>query len=159
MIGEQFSANGKGPITVLNCLLHNAGFPPDPNPNYCTTTYASRASRTTTTTTMLMRLLTGDPAFNCPETSKPYPAENFSCQTKIYNSVMNQTLQYPINTGMVYSDLSFITLMYVVGHLAREHNYVSKDDIVPGCDTGGPGCVIAIVLPSATAAIKHDGKD
>ena len=34
ILGSQFSANGKGPITVLNCLLHNAGFPPDPDPNY-----------------------------------------------------------------------------------------------------------------------------
>jgi len=72
---------------------------------------------------------------------------------------MNQTLQYPIDSAYIYSDLGYITLMYVVGHLARIRNYVSPDDLVPGCDTGGPGCVIAIVLPSATAAISKDDKD
>src|SRR3989338_5344357 len=33
-LGEAFNANGKANVTVLNCLLHDAGFPPDPSPLY-----------------------------------------------------------------------------------------------------------------------------
>ena len=35
LLGPEFSRNGKENITVRNLLLHNAGFPPDPNPKYC----------------------------------------------------------------------------------------------------------------------------
>ena len=35
LLGEEFTANGKENITVRNLLLHNAGFPSDPIPNYC----------------------------------------------------------------------------------------------------------------------------
>ena len=35
LLGPEFGRNGKEAITVRNLLLHNAGFPPDPNPNYC----------------------------------------------------------------------------------------------------------------------------
>ena len=35
LLGPDFANNGKGSIAVRNLLLHNAGFPPDPNPNYC----------------------------------------------------------------------------------------------------------------------------
>jgi hypothetical protein len=36
ILGPQFGVNGKYNITVRNCLLHDAGFPPDPSPEYCT---------------------------------------------------------------------------------------------------------------------------
>lgn len=35
LLGSSFSQNGKGSISILNLLLHNAGFPPDPDPLYC----------------------------------------------------------------------------------------------------------------------------
>lgn len=35
ILGKEYEQNGKAKITVLNCLLHNAGYPPDPSPNYC----------------------------------------------------------------------------------------------------------------------------
>lgn len=35
LLGPDFARNGKENVTVRNLLLHNAGFPPDPNPNYC----------------------------------------------------------------------------------------------------------------------------
>eukprot|EP01114_Cavostelium_apophysatum_P016776 TRINITY_DN4839_c0_g1_i2.p1 TRINITY_DN4839_c0_g1~~TRINITY_DN4839_c0_g1_i2.p1 ORF type:complete len:435 (+),score=45.18 TRINITY_DN4839_c0_g1_i2:65-1369(+) len=108
-LGEDFAQNGKGGITVLNCLLHNAGFPPDPNPIY------------------------SDPAFGCPETKKFHPEENFSCASLIWSSLMTQTLENPIGTTYVYSDLSFITLMYVIGALAKNLNYVTESDLLPGC--------------------------
>ena len=35
LLGPEFGQNGKQTITIRNLLLHNAGFPPDPKPNYC----------------------------------------------------------------------------------------------------------------------------
>ena len=35
LLGKDFSVNGKEKITIRNLLLHNAGFPPDPQVNYC----------------------------------------------------------------------------------------------------------------------------
>jgi hypothetical protein len=35
IIGNQFAQNGKADIKVIHLLTHSAGFPPDPNPNYC----------------------------------------------------------------------------------------------------------------------------
>lgn len=110
ILGDSFGQNGKQAISVLNCLLHNAGLPPDPNPNYW------------------------DPVFGCPETSHHYPEENFSCQKKIYESVLAQKLQYPIGTQYLYSDLSMITLMFVVGRLARDFKYIEPADLLPSCD-------------------------
>mgnify|MGYP007061225436 CR=1 FL=1 len=52
----------------------------------------------------------GDPAFDCPETRKQFPLENFSCQDKIYNGLMAQTLANPIGSTYVYSDLRHTTL-------------------------------------------------
>lgn len=49
LLGPSFAQNGKQDITVLNLLLHNAGFPPDPSPNYW------------------------DEAFGCPQTSHAHP--------------------------------------------------------------------------------------
>merc|ERR1712137_526338 len=111
-LGEEYAQNGKGPITVLNCLLHNAGYPPDPDPNYW------------------------DPAFGCPQTSNTYPAEDFSCQQQIFNSLLAQTLENPIGQVYVYSDLSFITLQYVVGNLARTLGYITEEQLIPGCYQG-----------------------
>lgn len=34
-----------------------------------------------------------------------------------------------------------ITLMYVVGNLAKNLGYVRPADVLPGCDQGGPGFV------------------
>ena len=33
-LGSAYAAHGKGDITLRNCLLHNAGYPPDPSPEY-----------------------------------------------------------------------------------------------------------------------------
>jgi CubicO group peptidase (beta-lactamase class C family) len=33
-LGPAYATQGKGPITLRNCLLHNAGYPPDPDPCY-----------------------------------------------------------------------------------------------------------------------------
>ena len=31
---RRYAGQGKSTITALNCLVHNAGYPPDPNPEY-----------------------------------------------------------------------------------------------------------------------------
>merc|ERR1712137_62323 len=111
-LGEEYKQNGKESITVLNCLLHNAGYPPDPSPNYW------------------------EPAFGCPQTSFEYPQEDFSCQQQIFQGLLSQTLENPVGEVYVYSDLSFITLQYVVGYMARTLDYVTLEDLVPGCYQG-----------------------
>ncbi|KAF2078278.1 hypothetical protein CYY_000468 [Polysphondylium violaceum] len=112
--GPEFGVNGKAGITVRNCLLHNSGFFPDPNPFWNTQ------------------------EFGCPATSQYYPPMEFTCQNQIYNSILNQTLQNPIGSTYVYSDLNFMTLMYVAGQLSYENKYTTSQDLVPGCDNGGP---------------------
>ena len=101
VLGDGFKNGGKDNITVLNCLLHNAGFAPDPVPWYW------------------------DPAFNCPNTAHEYPEEDFSClNLLIYNSLLSETLATPPGEAFKYSDLSFITLQMVVGTLVLQHRLV-----------------------------------
>eukprot|EP00050_Salpingoeca_kvevrii_P022619 m.129202 g.129202 ORF g.129202 m.129202 type:complete len:387 (-) comp9765_c0_seq6:1445-2605(-) len=109
LLGPAFAAQGKGNITVRNLLLHNAGFPPDPNPEFWF------------------------PAFGCPESSKYHPEENFSCQGAIFRGVLNQTLSHAPGTKYVYSDLSMITMMYVIGAIVRNHKLVTTDLLRPTC--------------------------
>ncbi|KNC49372.1 beta-lactamase [Thecamonas trahens ATCC 50062] len=116
-LGKAYGVHGKAPIKVLNLMLHNAGYPPDPDPNYWM------------------------PAFGCPETAKYHPAENWSCQDKIFAGLLNQTLINPVGQVYVYSDLSMITAMYVVGSVAKAEGIVTPADLIPGCDQGGPGAL------------------
>lgn len=109
LLGESFAAQGKGAITVRNLLLHNAGFPPDPVPGFW------------------------QPAFGCAESSKYHPLEVFSCQEKIYKGVLSQTLENPVGAKYVYSDLSMITMMFVVGTVAQRDGLVSQSDLLPAC--------------------------
>jgi len=105
-----YEQQNKGPITIRNCLLHNAALPPDPTPNYW------------------------DPKFGCEDSPLP-SIENFKCSEKIYNSLLSQTLRPNATIGgaYVYSDLSFITLMYVVGTVAMERGLVTSTDFLPQC--------------------------
>lgn len=98
-------------------------------------------------------IFSGDAVFGCPQTHKYYPEEDFSCQEKIYTALLTQassqtqfsppqhyivcdelpliyvhvlqTLQSPPGSKYNYSDLSMITLMYVVGTLARSVGYTA----------------------------------
>ena len=73
ILGPGFATHGKEAITVRNLLLHDAGLPPDPDPNFW------------------------DPAFGCPQTlHKPWPLEDFSCQERVYEAVLAQTLINPV---------------------------------------------------------------
>lgn len=106
ILGEAFNNGGKEDITIVNCLVHNAGFAPDPNPFYNTV------------------------AFACPQTSEPAPAEDFSCWNPlIYDSFMSEVLVTPPGEKYVYSDLSFITLQLVVGTVVLNNNLVSEADM------------------------------
>ena len=106
ILGEAFNNGGKEAITIVNCLVHNAGFPPDPNPFYNTA------------------------AFNCPATSESDVPEDFTCwDPLIYDSFMAEVLVTPPGEAYVYSDLSFITLQLVVGSVVLSNNLVSENDM------------------------------
>jgi len=97
-------------------LLHNSGFPPDPTPYWY-----------------------DNVTFGCPQSFEYYPQEDFSCQTQIYYAIMNQTLEFPIGAQYNYSDINFITMLLVVGNLGRALGYVNQSNLIPTCNTGGPG--------------------
>lgn len=111
VLGEPTYAEtgGKQNVTVLNCLLHNAGYLPDPNPQYFTST------------------------FGCPNTADYHPAQDLSCMDMIYSSLLNEVLTQPPNTLYVYSDLSFITLHFVVGKIVYNNSLVPTSALRPNC--------------------------
>ena len=110
LLGPEFAAHGKGDITVRNLMLHNAGFPPDPNPGY------------------------SSPIFPCKENAKWFPQQTFDCDDTIYaNLLHNQTLVYPTGSKFIYSDLSMITAMFVIGTVVRNHRLVPADQFPKVC--------------------------
>lgn len=92
-----FAVNGKGEITIESLLLHNSGFPPDPDPWYSST------------------------AFGCPATKFYHPPQEFTCASKIYTSWINQVLQNKPGQVYVYSDLSMISMMYIIGQVVEKN--------------------------------------
>lgn len=108
LLGPAFAQNGKGAITLEDCMLHQAGFPPDPSPNYW------------------------DPKFGCP--GAPLPADQtFACSQKSYDSLMSQSLDSSPGERYVYSDLSMITMMFVAGQIIRRNALVSQVFLLPEC--------------------------
>jgi hypothetical protein len=111
------------------------------NPSMSTDTQFDLASLTkvlaTTTACMILyqrgHLDLGDGKFGCPQTADYHPEEDFTCQEKIYNSLLTQTLEYSPGSRYLYSDLSMISLMYVVGTLARDLGYVQSSDLNMQC--------------------------
>lgn len=114
LLGPAYAGQGKGVIRVADCLMHQAGYPPDPSPDY------------------------NDPAFGCPATSLPHPPLTFNCSEKIYASLLAQTLQYPPTTQWVYSDLSMITMQYVLGTIIAANGLVDPADLRPDCSGADP---------------------
>ena len=110
LLGPGFASRGKDNITVRNLLLHNAGFPPDPVPGY------------------------SDPSFPCPQNANYHPAQEFSCVTTIFNDLLfNQTIVTPPGDVFVYSDLSMITLMFVVGKIVMDNHLIDGGDMSQPC--------------------------
>ena len=93
LLGPAFDQNGKENITLRNLLLHNAGFPPDPNPNYCVY-FTSHCILFTALVHSPLPYISlhnlGYPEFGCPQTANYHPTEDFSCQEMIYHGLLNQ---------------------------------------------------------------------
>lgn len=106
LLGPSFAASDarKAQITVRQLLSHSAGFPPDPTPCWF-----------------------NEVGFECPETLSTFlPRLTFSCVDRIYQHVVaRQTLDYTPGTSFVYSDLSMITLMFVLGSIVRSRAVAS----------------------------------
>ncbi|QDZ21081.1 beta-lactamase [Chloropicon primus] len=108
LLGPEFAQGGKGNITVEDCMLHQAGFPPDPSPCYW------------------------DPKFGCD--GAPLPLEqSFACTHRIFDSLMTQTVDAPPGTRYVYSDLSMITMMFVAGKVIHDNHLVEGDNLMREC--------------------------
>ncbi len=69
------------------------------------------------------------PEFGCAGSDKYDPPESFDCQPRIYQAVLNQTLINPVGAVYLYSDISMITMMFVVGTLARDLGYVTVNEV------------------------------
>lgn len=139
-LGEGFAANGKGAVTVRNLLLHNAGYPPDPAPGYWM------------------------PAFGCPGSNDTNPLETFACADSVYLALLNQGLANPVGAVFVYSDLSMITMMYVIGTLVAQHGLVDprtlNADCVAACDVSCAQCYYEAFVRKTvvgTANMTHSG--
>jgi len=104
-----FAVNGKKDVTVRNLLLHNSGLKPDPDPGY------------------------SSKDFGCPETGKTHPEEVFTCRQKCFESLMNENLMHAPGESYEYSDENFMTLMNIVGKIARENNLVNQGDLRKDC--------------------------
>jgi hypothetical protein len=75
--GPDFAINGKGNIMVLNLLLHNAGFPPDPEPVHT----AHTASHGTAVTEGLTARTTGISPSAALKPSTAFPGKHALTRT------------------------------------------------------------------------------
>jgi len=114
LLGPAYASGGKGGVRVRDCLLHQAGYPPDPSPAY------------------------SDAAFGCPATALQTPPLTFNCSELVFASLLAQPLQYPTGTQWLYSDLSLITVQYVVGTIVAANGLVPADALLPACASADP---------------------
>jgi hypothetical protein len=91
ILGAAYGNHGKAAVQIVHLLTHSAGYPGDPSPGYW------------------------EVPFGCPQSPHFHPAQDFSCTELIYRGLLNQTLINTPGAVYLYSDLSFITLQYVVG--------------------------------------------
>jgi CubicO group peptidase (beta-lactamase class C family) len=99
-------SGGKENVTVLNCLLHNAGYHADPLPGFY------------------------DSAFGCPNEFK---REDFSCLDRVYKDIIFENLTTTPGSSYLYSDLSFLTLQMVVGALSFYHKLIPVRELRREC--------------------------
>jgi hypothetical protein len=89
-----------------------------------------------------MRFMHAQVPFECPSTAhQPHPPEDFTCQHKIWSAVLNQPLDRPPGEKFVYSDISMITMMYVVGTIVAQQHLVQPSDLLQSCATSAGGGV------------------
>jgi CubicO group peptidase (beta-lactamase class C family) len=111
LLGEEFAAEGKENITVRNLLMHNAGLPPDPVPQFWSKEFACNAT------------VSGGP-----------PRQTFDCVEHAYvDGVLGQRLINVPGEKFVYSDLSMITMMFIVGKLVQANHLLDSRKVDPTC--------------------------
>lgn len=109
VLGSAYGSQGKSAVSIVDLLTHSAGYPGDPAPGYW------------------------EQSFGCPNHNQPHPAQDFSCTELIYHGLLNQTLINVPGSVYLYSDLSFITLQYVVGTIVYRNDLVKNSDLLPAC--------------------------
>lgn len=132
LLGGDFAQAGKAAVTVRHLLLHNAGFPPDPSPNYW------------------------QPEFDCSATSQPLPPQDFSCLPKIWSGLMAQTLSSAPGQQYRYSDLSMITLALVVGRVVHTNQLVQPADLRADCHYAAQGAASGGMPPPALLMCAYE---
>lgn len=118
VLDSDFGVNNKQDITIKLCLLHEAGFQPDPSPQFW------------------------DKKFQCPQNTVLNPdgtIENFDCLDQIYDSIMNQSLIYEPGSEFLYSDISFMTLQLVVGKVVLDNDLIQGDQLLSQCSGSSSG--------------------
>jgi CubicO group peptidase (beta-lactamase class C family) len=126
LLGPAFAAAGKGAVTVRHLLLHAAGFPPDPVPNF------------------------NDASFGCPNSAAAHPALDFSCADKILAAVNAQPLINIPGAVYLYSDLSMITLALALGRFFA----TQRPQWVPAA-AAGPACAAALAANPASLGVRY----
>lgn len=136
-LGDDFKANGKDGISIENCLLHNAGFSPDPDPCYWYPEFAcpntDDGAQLLSVICIYISALLVFLAFLMFLSCLEFPAEDFSCLPQVWSSLMQESLNSPPGSAEVYSDLSFITLQMVVGSVTLQHQLVDPASYLPQC--------------------------
>ena len=127
-----FGAKGKQGVTVKDCLLHEAGFAPDPEPNFW------------------------EAAFGCAGAPLPVDPFDQSCVSRAYQALLNAPLaSAPAQGRAVYSDLSFLTLAWVAGKVAAEKGLVAPSQgALPGCASAATDSPVAL-LCAFEAAVRR----
>ena len=140
VLGAAFAQGGKENVTIRNCLLHNAGFLPDPDPLYWSTTFGCSNTYMVSNDTffeIILNIIVPSLLLiylQCARLQE-YPAEDFSCLEEIWNSFLGEELVTEPGAAFKYSDLSFITLASVVGSIVRSESLVASAQMLDICSS------------------------
>lgn len=73
------------------------------------------------------------PHFGCPEMQKARPELSFSCMDRVYRDYTRACVRNQPGATYVYSDLSMIGVMFLVGSVARARGHVASADLRADC--------------------------